>query len=1298
MISGPSDATSGDAQATPGSNGANGEASFRDGGGETGALARSKDWDATLLGPVSGWPQSLRTALSICLNSRFPIALYWGPEYLMLYNDSLLPMVGANKHPQAMGRPAFEVLAEIRGIIEPLLTHVRTTGEATWSEDLMLPLVRHDAPEESYFTFTYSPIRDESGGVGGVFCAVMETTEKVIEERRLRLLNALAEATRAGTKEEACSRAAAQIARFPDDVPFALLYLLDENARVARLAGVSNLAADTPQSPAAIPFGDRTLWPFDETVADDAPRFVELQANTAGARGAVVVPIARSGGGRPLGFLVAGLSPMLRSGVSYNRFHSLLAASLSQAVSHAAAYEDERRRAESLAELDRAKTTFFSNVSHEFRTPLTLMLAPIQDMLAMPEGAPVDRPSVDLLHRNSLRLLKLVNTLLEFSRIEAGRVEAVYEPVDLAALTTDLASSFRGAIERAGLALRVDCPPLPEPVYVDRDMWEKVVLNLLSNAFKFTFEGSITVRLRMADDGACLEVADTGTGIAEHEIGRLFERFHRIEGARSRSHEGSGIGLALIQELVRLHGGDIRITSRLGSGTTFHVRLPRGDAHLPPARIRAARSLPSTAVGARAFVEEAVRWDSPGDAREANPSLPAPAGTRERIVFADDNADMRDYVTRLLGERWEVEAVGDGATALERIRRAPPALVLCDVMMPGLDGFELVQALRKDPALRAIPILMLSARAGEEESAKGLGTGANDYITKPFSARELLVRVASNLAAARAAREMRAFEEKQRTNFYRHFLQAPFPVAVFKGPAHVIELANPDTLRAWGKGPEVLGMPLLDAIPALEGQPFISYFDRVYRTGVAHEGRGELAQLPTGPDGKLEEVYFNYVYAPLRDTDGNIEGVLLSAFDVTAQVAARNEVERSFALLKEAMAERARAFDEAQRANLAKDEFLATMSHELRTPLNAIVGWSTLLRSGTVSKEQLPRALETIERNARIQSRLIEDMLDLARIEQGKLVLSVGPTEMVRVVDAALESVRPAAAAKGIRLQPVLDSHATIVGDADRLQQVVWNLVSNAIKFTAKGGRVHVRLRREQSYVELVVADDGQGIDAEFLPHVFDRFRQADSKISRKVGGLGLGLAIVRSIVELHGGTVKAESDGVGLGATLTVRLPMAPLRVDPSISANAREAAVPAPTFECPPALAGLQVLVVDDEPETRELLRYVLEQCDSRVTLAENAREALAALSAGTFDVLVSDIGMPDIDGYALIRGIRALPTDTASRVPAIALTAYARSEDRTAALRAGFDMHLTKPIEPSELLVVIATLVEGVRRRRN
>ena len=409
---------------------------------------------------------------------------------------------------------------------------------------------------------------------------------------------------------------------------------------------------------------------------------------------------------------------------------------------------------------------------------------------------------------------------------------------------------------------------------------------------------------------------------------------------------------------------------------------------------------------------------------------------------------------------------------------------------------------------------------------------------------------------------------------------------------------------------------------------------------------------------------------------------------------ARRDAEDALARERRARLEAETARAQAESANRMKDQFLSTVSHELRTPLNAMLGWATLLRGGKLDPERRAHALETIERNARVQVRLIEDLLDLGRILQGKFQLAVGPVEVVRVVEAAIDSVRPAADAKGVRLQRTLDSHATIVGDAERLQQIAWNLLSNAIKFTQRGGRVLVTVRRAPSYVELAVADTGEGIAPEFLPHVFEPFRQADGAISRRTGGLGLGLSIVRSLVELHGGTVSAASDGVGLGATFTVRLPMAPVRAATrEVVAQASEPPAGA-AFECPPALAGLRVLVVDDEKDTRELLTLVLEQCDAVVTTAAGAGEALARLESDRFDVLVSDVGMPDEDGLSMIRRIRQLPADRGGRLPALALTAYARGEDRAQALRAGFNIHLAKPVDPSELVLVIAAMIANDR----
>jgi PAS domain S-box-containing protein len=422
----------------------------------------------------------------------------------------------------------------------------------------------------------------------------------------------------------------------------------------------------------------------------------------------------------------------------------------------------ERKKAEQeRVDLDRAKTVFFSNVSHEFRTPLTLLLGPLEDLLK-DEGrcGAEERGKLAVIQRNALRLLKLVNTLLDFSRIEAGRVQATYEPVDLASVTAELASVFRSAIERAGLRYTVDCPPVGDTVYVDREMWEKIVFNLISNALKFTLRGEIAVRLRRAGDRVELAVRDTGSGIPPEEVPRLFERFYRVRNVHARTQEGTGIGLALVQELAKLHGGTVRVSSEPGKGSTFTVTLPLGMGHLPAGRVGAARAEAPPGHGAAAYLEELRQWVP--ESREQQLSKPEgaprpPSGDesgRPRIILAEDNADMRDYLARLLREHWSVEAFPNGDLALEAARARVPDLVLSDVLMPGMDGFEFLRELRKNPLTRTVPVVLLSARAGEEARVEGLHAGADDYLIKPFTAKELVARVQSNLELSRLRRQV----------------------------------------------------------------------------------------------------------------------------------------------------------------------------------------------------------------------------------------------------------------------------------------------------------------------------------------------------------------------------------------------------------------------------------------------------------------------------------------------------------------------------------------------------------------
>ncbi|HZV48550.1 MAG TPA: ATP-binding protein [Candidatus Dormibacteraeota bacterium] len=782
--------------------------------GEVGALITSMNWGTSPLGVPRCWPSALRSAVSMILLARSPLAVFWGPELAMIYNDASIPLLG-DKHPSAVGQPASKSLAELWPTIGDVLEGVLRKGEASWSEDLLLMLERHGYVEETYFTLSFSPVYDEEGRVGGILGVAAETTGRVLGERRLVTVSKFGGIlSRAASGEEACALAADLLAEDAADLPFVLIYLLSADGRTIQLAGRSGLPPETPASPTVVDLSHPAAWPFAEVIRSGRPAVVETLPDPAGrveiglgpqglsARPAqaVVMPVARVGERQPLGVMVAGISPWRRLDADYRAFLDLVAAQLATMVTNVQAYAAERQRAQTLADLDQAKTALLSDVSHEFRTPLTLLIAPLEDVIADAQGlSPEQMERLHTMHRNSLRLLKLVNALLDISRIEAGRVQAHLEPVDLASLTAELASAFKAAVELGGLELIVDCPPLSEPVYVDREMWETIVLNLLSNAFKFTLEGRIRVRLRVDGTQAVLSVSDTGLGIPPGDRQRIFQRFHRIPRPGARTNEGAGIGLALVADLVRLLGGRVAVTSEEGRGTTFTVRVPTGS---PPATREQAPSRQARAagpLGAAPYVQEALSWLSEAaeaapvgsvEATRADPQLDGAEagldGREARVLVVDDDPDMRAYLRQLLGRHWTVELCSDGASALAAALADPPDLVLTDIMMPDLGGLELVRRLRSDARTAHLPVIVVSARVGSEAMIEGLGTGADDYLLKPFSSRELIARVRVNLDLVRLRNELAriraeaslAGARRDFMNMAAHELRGPLAVLV----------------------------------------------------------------------------------------------------------------------------------------------------------------------------------------------------------------------------------------------------------------------------------------------------------------------------------------------------------------------------------------------------------------------------------------------------------------------------------------------------------------------------------------
>ncbi len=825
---------------------------FLSGGGEMGALIRAYDWTRNPLGHPETWPQSLKTAVRIMLTSRQPIWIGWGKELIYLYNDPYRSIIGG-KHPWALGRPTAEVWREIWPDIEPMLSTAMGGAEGTYVEEQLLIMERHGYPEETYYTFSYSPIPDDDGTPGGIICANTDDTQRVIGERQLKLLRELAAQTAdARSWKEACQRGIAALNTNPHDLTFALLYMVAPNGDTAELTASCGLAACHSAAPSTLSIDSSSPWPIAEVLQKHEPVLVDDIGGIFGGAApggawdratttAVALAVPASGESGRSGILIVGLNPYRMFDESYRGFLGLAAGQIAAAVANADAYEEERRRAEALAELDRAKTAFFSNVSHEFRTPLTLMLGPLEELLASDASAEEMRKQAELAHRNGTRLLRLVNSLLDFARIEAGRVRATYQATDLAKFSAEIASSFRSAIEKAGMTLTLECQSLPEPVFVDREMWEKVLLNLLSNAFKFTLEGEIRVSVEPSSDGgfAVVKVRDTGIGIPESEMPKLFERFQRIEGAQGRSFEGSGIGLALVQELVKLHGGQIAAESAPGAGTTFIISLPFGHKHLPPERVQLEGSEQIDIVKAHEFVEEALRWlpdtaptmEMQGELSTAGLGAiagqdPTTPGAGKRVLLADDNADMQAYVSRLLqAQGYTVELAGDGEAALEIAQQRKPDLILTDVMMPKLDGFGLLKRARSNPALADVPILMLSARAGEEAKVEGLEAGADDYLIKPFAARELLARVHSNIQMAEIRREANraVFRSEQRYLMTQDRLS----LALSTGRVAVFEWSvDSDRLAIQGPLVEVFGVAKADAEAGLPLDVFLQAIDR----------------------------------------------------------------------------------------------------------------------------------------------------------------------------------------------------------------------------------------------------------------------------------------------------------------------------------------------------------------------------------------------------------------------------------------------------------------------------------------
>ncbi|HTF81025.1 MAG TPA: ATP-binding protein [Cytophagales bacterium] len=1089
------------------------------------------DWSQTSVGAMNTWPQSLKATIKTLLGSRYPMILLWGEDLIQIYNDAYTGLIG-DKHPAALGRSIKVTQSESWNTIGPMIHEVMSTGVPNWVPAQMLAVNRSGYEEETYFSLSYSAVEDDGGTIKGMLCVCSEVTQQVLGERRLRLQRDLA--SKAGdtrSVSKACQDMAATIAEYVWEVPFALIYLKDgdHSLHLYATVGEINGHAACPQH-IDLRLDTQDHWSLKRAMAGETvcreqiDRFIHVSGGpwAQPVTTALSIPIPSSLSNSPLGILVAGMSPSHALDESYRSFYELLAGQVSVALRNAQAYEEERKRAEALAEIDRAKTTFFNNVSHEFRTPLTLMLGPLEDVLTSHNALhPKDLEQLNIVYQNSLRLLKLVNTLLDFSRIEAKRVQISYQATDFSSLTCELANAFQSAIENAGLKYTVSCPSLSEDIFIDRDMWEKIVLNLLSNAFKFTFEGSIKVWTEETSNHAVFRLQDSGVGIPEVELPHLFKRFHRVRNTRSRSHEGTGIGLAFAKELVELHGGHIEVSSRPGQGTTFSVFIPKGQKHLDPDRIFN-QSSDNGYIHSRtqAYVNEVNLWgrNEEGSKAYENSAAPEEASVKEhaRILLVDDNADMLKYMNRILGTHWAVDTARDGLEALNIIKSAIPDIIVCDVMMPNMNGFELIAELRKDPKTTHVPVILLSARAGEEAIVEGLEKGANDYLIKPFSARELVSRVKTHLEITNVRKDNKMIKEaeaelKKFKTISDYACDAFILIREDGSFAYLNDLA----LKHWGytkEEAEILRVPDID--PLFPEKQFKEVFTQAQK-------QGSLPPIETIHKRKDGSVF------PVEVSIGSIvlDG-LPHVFAVSRDITERKQAEETLKSRNEQL----------QRINNDLDNFIYTASHDLKAPVSNIEGLLHALRDILDSshidiRKDTEMLLDMIDKSINRFKGTILDLTEITKVQKEEK-MDIKEIDIAQAIDDVILTIGDMVNTSKAHITVNLGGVQKLSFSKKNFKSILYNLLGNAIKYRSPHRIPQIKISAHQTdrYVVLSVADNGLGISPENLSKMFYMFKRFHDHVE----GTGIGLYIVKRILENAGCKIEVESEE-GVGTTFKV-------------------------------------------------------------------------------------------------------------------------------------------------------------------
>ncbi|RIB26981.1 hypothetical protein C2G38_2161729 [Gigaspora rosea] len=1192
------------------------------------------NWSSTPLGPIETWDPAIKTATSLCLKSIFPMCLSIGPpHWIQLYNKAWEPILKSK--PCVIGMTLKEAWPEAYDIIMPLYDGVCTTKKGFFRNDDYYELQRDGYTEEAYFSYTYSPVFKSDGTVWALIVIAQETTQKVLNSRRLKILGEFGNQMPEIVSLESACCITTKVLSNNVDIPYALIYFIEHNKlKAGSKSLIARLTATTfdedgnkeRQFPDFLPDTPEIIYLSEDVNKNYDDKYVKLNRHTAsysflkcdeswpinlvlkdgkhvkvllkdGSQAVLLLTSSFCGDQVISAILICGVNRLCTLDDKYMEFLQLVTNQMSTCLLQGKTREEEKQRSKILADLNYQKVMFFQGISHELKTPLTLMLSPLEDVINIcPEDAPITL-YLQTIRRNVHRLLKLINTLLQFSSIETGQLKAHYRETNIVEFTQELVSDFKNMAKKLGLDYNVDVPSpdefnqaMGDKIYLDHDMYETIVFNLCSNALKHTWKGYINILLyldyKVNKKMVVLEVSDTGVGIPEIVLPNIFQRFYRVESQGSRSHEGTGIGLALVKELMARHGGDITVTSAINQGTTFKCWFPIGCEHLPANQIHLNDENQTNYdrelyTNRQLYLEESSQWiknsvseshdiidQMPIDNQNINIDITNSNNTdseKHQILLVEDNNDMRDYLAALLKE-FDIHRACDGQDALRVLKKLDklPDLIL-NIMMPNMNGYELLDVLRSNEKTQTIPIILLSARACEDSKVRGLGKGADDYLIKPFSSQELITRIRSNIELS-IIRQKVIFQRCKQEEIKQLLLSISDKVTsklcrdetflyIAKElhnilPCERISIISNKQIASGSNKIVALYEDLEKNKTAMNNNSFTiinnNYKHKSEEFNNLQEFLKNNSEIDIFFDAYCDEIQKNVSMLSVEvrlnhDLWGWIKAYrpsnsiwFVSEIELLQQISNHINLSITYANLLEENSNKAIHMKAAKAANNIKNQILANTSHELRTPLGAIVGVLSSFESATFTSDQKDM-VNIMSFTSDIVLLRINEILNAIKLEAPSIILINKTFNLLELFENTIEKFGKKAGDENIELILNCDIDELsryVKSDPERLDQVLSHLLSNSFSFTKRGEIMITISMQPQEFINESEEDPiygqllkkrnllielhatGVGMDSEYLQHIWEKFSQGNKS----------GLSICKSIVETNGGKIEVES------------------------------------------------------------------------------------------------------------------------------------------------------------------------------